>query len=258
MNMYSRFKDSLVAPSNIVKYIKDKNSIVFSYFFLLIIFLTLPVVIFEISYFGLTSGQITNLSNNYSEKLSGPYEIVDNKLVIDINNYDLVKYIEIDYYTIGIINTPSRLLNYYYRITFTENGLNYVSLIGDVRKTYSYNELGIDNFDFDDISKANIDKFIKAINVVVKDNQTSYKMMMIAGSFFAGIFEVLILILLIALLNRHPMPYKLKLKLMFYAITPYIILTFFGTVFNLGFISFIGIILSSIYLRKATEKIMVL
>ncbi|MFA5692119.1 MAG: DUF1189 family protein [Acholeplasmataceae bacterium] len=256
--MYTRFKDSLITPSLIVKYLKDKTSVIISYFLILVIIITLPIVIYEVSYTGLSSSQINKLTNEFTNNISGPYEIIDNKLEIDPVYYDLVKYLELDYYTIGIINTPSGFMDYYFRVVFTENGVNYSSLVGNTNKTYSFNELGLNNFDFNNYSNANIERFVKGLNIVIKDNQAQYKMMMVLGSFIANGFELLILALIIALFNRHIMPYKLKFKLSIYAISIYTVLSFFGVIFNLNILNFVGIIMASIYLRKATQKIMVL
>lgn len=254
--MYQRFKRSLIKPSELGMYLKDSWIRIWVYFFLLIILGTLPFLFIIYANPGLSSSQIQNISANFVDTLQGDYQVVDGSLVMPVELESKINIHEFDLYAIVISHAPKQFGYQQVGINFNKD---YVSFHVSVYlvKTYTYSELGLNGFNFNDYSDQNINRFIKTINFIVSDNQTYNKAFQTLNVFINYLIEYLFFILMGVFLNRFLMKFSLKFKIAVYALTIYVILGLFSILFSLPILAFVGIVLLVVYLNKAFSKIIV-
>ena len=254
--MYLRFRSALLQPKMIPHFIKDSWLKVWGYFFLLMIVLMIPFAITIVPVNGLRGDEILAIEENFSSRFFGPYEIENGKLLIEAHNLTDEKYLSIDNYTIRLLGRPlnSDVRNFEY--IFLEEGIRF-TLLGREYGYYPYEELGLQNFTFNDYSNKNIETFVKAINYIRKDNDFEIKSFQLSLYFGAGVAQTLFFILLTALLTRTQLSFKNRFKLIMYASTIYVICVTFGLLFGLNFLSWIGMLLLIIYSQIALSQFVV-
>lgn len=173
--MYQRFKRSLIKPSELGMYIKDSWLRIWVYFFLLLVVGIFPFLLIIYATPGLNNAQIQNVSSNFIENLQGNYTVIDNNLIIPLEEQSLIRGHEFDLYAISISHAP-RLSGYQQvSIHFSKEYVQFFVSIYLV-KTYTYSDLNLNGFSFNDYSSQNIDRFIRAINYMVIDNQVPNKL----------------------------------------------------------------------------------
>ncbi len=255
--MYQRFKRGLVKPSELSLYLKDSWARIGTYFFLLTLIIMLPFFITEYTTAGFTGHQMSVISAEFQQRLSGPYEIVDGELTIPSENLQDVKYVSIDLYTIGLINRPSNLEYQVIELVFTTTGIRY-SVLRSNSMLYPYSEIGLENFSFNDYSSQNKDRLIYALNQVLSSNQVSNKTFQTMIFWFSTIFELMFLILIASLFNRGQMAYPFKLKIAVYASTIYVMCSLLAVLFGFGLLVYAGILMLVIYMNRAFSQIIIL
>lgn len=252
--MYQRFKRGLFIPSELSLHLKDSWLKVWGYFFLLLILSALPFLMIAVASDGLTHQEKMLIKENYTESLSGTHQIVDGKLIIEPEFLNHDKYIRINLYTIGIVNTPTSPEYQGIRLIFITDGVR-LSTFNVVSQTYTYEALGLQNFDFSDYSTGNIDRLVKAVNIIFIEHSTTTKIsnsFVLLGSHF---IELIFFVLITAAFTRHVLPFKFKFKIAVYVLTVYVVASLFALFFNNGLFVFIGIILMMVYMRRAFSKL---
>jgi len=216
----------------------------------------IPFAIVILPVNGLRSDEIIAIEDNFSTRFYGPYEIVDGKLIINPQNLTDEKYLSIDNYTIRLIGRPLDPEVRSYEYVFLEEGIRF-TLLGSEYGYYPYEALGLEDYSFNDYSSNNIEKFVKAINYIRKDNDLEVKTFQMSVYFGAGILQTLFFVLLTALLSRTQLPFKLRFKLTLYTSTIYVMCMIFGLLFGLNFLVWIGMLLLIIYSQIALSQFVV-
>lgn len=252
--MYQRFKRGLFIPSELAIYLNDTWLKVWVYFFLLVTIASLPFLMVSYGSYGFSNAEKIAFKDNYVTTLSGSHQIVDGELFIASENLGNARFLRLDIYTIGIVNTPTSPEYQGIRMIFTSNGIR-LSTLQVPNRLYSYSELGIENFDFSNYSTQNIDQLIRALDIIVKDHHVTtkvYQTFLILGSTF---IELMFFVLISAAFAKQMMPFNLKFKIAVYVLTVYVITSLFALILNTGIFIFIGIILMMIYMRLAFSKL---
>lgn len=252
--MYQRFKRGLFIPSELSIYLKDSWLKVWVYFFLLLLLSSLPFLMVNFGSSGLPHQHKIAIKEQYVEELSGTHKIVDGILVIEPQNLSHDRYLRVDIYTIGIVNTPTSTAYQGIRLIFVTDGVR-LTTFNLPTQTYSYDELGINNFDFSDYSPQNIDRLIRAVNYITEDHNASIKVFQTVGTLGSTFIELIFFVLISAVFSRHLVPFKYKFKMAVYVLTVYVVLSLFALFLNNGLFIFIGIILMMIYMRRAFMKL---
>jgi len=254
--MYNRFKTGLLKPSEIGKYFKDSWLRVWAYFFMLVLIQILPFTVFVMVQDGLSVDEYQTIESSFREHLSGNHSIQNGLLMIPSESLNEPRYFVMDAYTIGIINTPSQQLSGL-NITFIDEGVRF-SVSTLYRKYYSYESLGLHDFEFNDYSTLNVQKFMRAINTIVKDNQVFSKGFSLGVFIASTVIELLFISFLASSFTFTIIPFKVRYKIAVYVSTVYVIGSLFALVLYTSLIQLIGMIAVIVYMRIALSKLMVL
>lgn len=252
--MYKRFKRSLFAPSELALHLKDSWLKVWSYFFLLLILCSAPFLMIVYANTGFSNQEKLILKENFKEYLGGSHKIEDGQLTVEVTTSTQIIYFRMDIYTIGLIEAPSNLEYQGVRMILAENGLN-LSMFGLPNKTYRYAELGLENFDFENHSSQNIDRFIIGLNTIVTDYSVQLKVYQTFSFLISTFIELLFFALIAAAFSRYPLPFKYKFKIAIYVLSVYVIASLFALFTNSGLFIFVGIIFMMINMRRAFSKL---
>ena len=252
--MYQQFKRGLFIPSELSLHLKDSWLKVWVYFFLLLMLASLPFIMVALANDGLSYQEKILFKESYTDTLSGTHKIIDGELVIEPQYLNRDKYMRIDVYTIGIVNTPTSPEYQGIRMIFTTTGVR-LTTFNIVAQTYSYDELGLFNFDFSDYSTNNIDRLIKSIDRIIIEHRAPTKVFQTMVVVMSTCFELMFFALISAAFSRHPLPFKFKFKISVYVLTVYVVASLFALFLNNGLFIFVGIILMMIYMRTAFSKL---
>ncbi|MBN3490797.1 DUF1189 family protein [Acholeplasma equirhinis] len=255
--MYQRFRAGLVNPRMLAEYFKDSWLKVLTYFFLLVILLLVPFLLVELQFEGLRGDQINAIRNNYQEAFVVPYEIKEGKLTLIGETDVLDRGLSVDMVTVSIKSRGTSLLSGEIEIFFGEDSVSYF-VSGFRQKTYSYDLLNLEGFSFQNYGSLDQEKFIKAVNYVVKDNKALHVGVQTGLYFLGNAIELGLMVLLATLLSKQGIPFGPKMKIAVYASTIYAITGFFGIVFALQIIQYIGIALLAFYMHRALSQFVVL
>ncbi|WP_264229956.1 hypothetical protein [Acholeplasma laidlawii] len=252
--MYQRFKRALLIPSELYLYLKDSWLNVWVYFFLMLILTALPFMMISWANNGFSDRNKIEIKDQFVEKLSGTHKIVDGELIVEQAFLNQDKYMNIDIYTIGIVNTPTSPEYQGIRIILVKDGVKLYTF-GVLAKTYSYDELGLSNFNFSDYSLTNIDKFIRAMNIIAIEYSGPTKVFSSFVTLLSSAIELIFFVFISATFSRTLIPFKFKFKIAIYVLTPYVVMSLFALFLGSGLLIFLGIILMMIYMRIAFSKL---
>lgn len=266
--MLKRFKTSLFQPNKIADFNNDSKLTTFIYFILLTLLATIPYIILIFSSIGLTYDDRLSIRN----ELRGqeiPYEIVDYKLIKNIENEDDKLVIDLSE-TTKIVFTEKTAEEYKYNpfhmgtlILLTQDKVVYhTQLFEEIQINYSdYDSLK----DIDFVGATNNDtKFwdvaFPIINQEMKEHAPIKRVIDFFVIFFAQVLFLILFSLLIAFFQRmklrHIFTFGKIWQLTIYTMTPYIVLTLIGDLYSLSILSFVGIFISYFYAnRLASESI---
>ncbi|WP_156501461.1 hypothetical protein [Acholeplasma laidlawii] len=194
------------------------------------------------------------IKDQFVEKLSGTHIIVDGELIVEQAFLNQDKYMNIYIYTIGIVNTPTSPEYQGIRIILVKDGVKLYTF-GVLAKTYSYDELGLSNFNFSDYSLTNIDKFIRAMNLIAIEYSGPTKVFSSFVTLLSSAIELIFFVFISATFSRTLIPFKFKFKIAIYVLTPYVVMSLFALFLGSGLFIFLGIILMMIYMRIAFSKL---
>ncbi len=254
--MYSRFKRGLLIPSELPIYLKDTWVRLVTYFFLLVLISMLPFMIAEYPYQGMTSLEYRLIDSGIQTYISGDYGIVDGKLEIPFELRDKDLYMVAGAYTIAINNTPSSIDNQVARLTFLNEGIRY-SALGYEVAYYSYVDLDLENYDFNDYSDLNKARLIGTLDSILKQNQFANKISQTILQFLISAFEVIFIVSLTALFFRKEVPYRYRFKMSLYATTIYVVCALFSIIFAFEILTIVGLILVMAYNYKALNFVII-
>ena len=194
------------------------------------------------------------IKEQFVENLSGTHKIVAGELIVEQEFLNSDKYINLDIYTIGIVNTPTSPEYQGIRIILVKDGVKLYTF-GVLAKTYSYDELGLSDFDFSDYSLTNIDKFIRAMNLIAIEYSGPTKVFSSFVTLLSSAIELIFFVIISATFSRTLIPFKFKFKIAVYVLTPYVVMSLFALFLGSGLFIFLGIILMMIYMRIAFSKL---
>lgn len=252
--MYQRFKRALLIPSELYIYLKDSWLNVWVYFFLMLMLTALPFMMITWANTGFSDRNKIEIKEQFVEKLSGTHKIVAGELIVEQEFLNSDKYINLDIYTIGIVNTPTSPEYQGIRIILIKDGVKLYTF-GVLAKTYSYDELGLSDFDFSDYSLTNIDKFIRGINLIAIEYSVPIKVFSSFVTLLSSTIELIFFVIISATFSRTLIPFKFKFKIAVYVLTPYVVMSLFALFLGSGLFIFLGIILMMIYMRIAFSKL---
>lgn len=252
--MYQRFKRALLIPSELYIYLKDSWLNVWVYFFLMLMLTALPFMMITWANTGFSDRNKIEIKEQFVENLSGTHKIVAGELIVEQEFLNSDKYINLDIYTIGIVNTPTSPEYQGIRIILIKDGVKLYTF-GVLAKTYSYDELGLSDFDFSDYSLTNIDKFIRGINLIAIEYSAPTKVFSSFVTLLSSAIELIFFVIISATFSRTLIPFKFKFKIAVYVLTPYVVMSLFALFLGSGLFIFLGIILMMIYMRIAFSKL---
>ncbi|WIF88722.2 hypothetical protein [Acholeplasma laidlawii] len=252
--MYQRFKRALLIPSELYLYLKDSWLNVWVYFFLMLMLTALPFMMITWANTGFSDRNKIEIKEQFVENLSGTHKIVAGELIVEQEFLNSDKYINLDIYTIGIVNAPTSLEYQGIRIILIKDGVELYTF-GVLAKTYSYDELGLSDFDFSDYSLTNIDKFIRGINLIAIEYSGPTKVFSSFVTLLSSAIELIFFVIISATFSRTLIPFKFKFKIAVYVLTPYVVMSLFALFLGSGLFIFLGIILMMIYMRIAFSKL---
>ena len=148
----------------------------------------------------------------------------------------------------------------YHIVELTKEGIN-VIFLNETIYSKSYQELGVSEIDFSKIEKADyieLDKFLELVNIAFNEFKISLAIENLIYNFIFVYFNLILSALVLAFIIKivNPMvvfKYRFKCALDCQIIS--VLATFLTMLFNLEFISYIGVILSAVYLFIAMAAI---
>ena len=287
--MFQLFKDCIAHPRNIANHVDKPNKKFIGFFIILILIYVFPAMLIVSTNNSLPSDSIEVMSQAFTTASDLHYEIKDGKLVSeDQNAYgpEFVKtnvVIQNNYFDLAYVFDMTGQ-NYHVEQTFDSQSYILVVFQEDHIKMFAgskqisdesklkvyektYEELGIKNITFNDCKgksyyEFNI-QFTGLVNSIFKSIKNKFLPLIIIGIILAYTLSYVILLLgisLLELLFYHMAGIKFGkiFKIVTYASTPYLVLSFIGTLTGLSFLNFIGELILIIYAMKALSTYAIL
>jgi len=265
--VFKRFKTSLFEPNNLAGLVNDSSLMTFLYYVLLLILSIIPAFILIFSSLGLSYDEKLSIRNDF-KGVEIPYEIVDYQLVKkvnDENNYHKYKVNE----TFYVIFTDSKIEDLKYQvffetvIIFTKDRVVYEELLYNRMELLYKDNLNLKELDFAGATNNELefwDTVFAIVNSILEQNSSKYK---IVNAFAMIIYANILLILYSLIITlfqyfkvKHIVSFGKFWKVAIYAMTPFVLLTLFGDLFNFQVLSIIGIIISYFYSSNAAYNIL--
>lgn len=249
--MIRRLNVSLFKAEEIGKYLKDKVGYVILYILFLSLIVTIPKII--------------QLSVNNSLDST-----TINRAVGAIQSSDIDGKI-VDYKYVGKSFSPISLGGqYYFGVKSKDtNKAGFVFMLeeeqidiyaaGQKTDSLSLKHLELENLDFKLSQKVDRDNLGNTFNSIYLEYKTINVVMNSITEFFAQFILAIFLIFLVVAINSFMQPkmiFKYRFILTSYASTVYFLTVLLDQLFGVTFISFIGIIMMSINLRKAYTRLL--
>lgn len=232
--------NSLFSPRKIVNSLNIKNKKYLTYLFLMPLILIIPLILVTI----VDSNRLWPDNYDYLEVFNTldikDLQIIDGKL-----NSNETKSVVFDEF---LLTFNENNVNHFtkYQIVFSENALTYY--IFEYRfKTFTYEELGIENLNFNDsLSVLNLSNIM--VNIV--SSNTIFKIIDIITWAFVYIIDYIMIVFFFTIISQLMtpirLPFKMRLRLSTYLSTSYLVTTLILTLFNYESL-FIPMIVSYIY-----------
>lgn len=257
--MIRRLNISISQPSKIGMFMNDKLWINLLFVFIVSILCSIPSIIKVSTYKGFDTNIISNIDDVYKSVKSVNTKEKKYLPEVEIKDYKLIGtdsggfvYEQFGFY---FNEKPSSMI---YDLFFTDDSIEF-HMAGALVKDYSYEDLGLDNVDFNnlDIKDADFTKSVRALEYIFNDNKSIWAAVEISSNIGATIIRHFIAALIIAFLAMFGsfIPFKYLYKLAIYAVTIFQISLLFYGLFNAPIFTYIGIILAFVYIRRAMRNI---
>ena len=248
--MYNKIKTSLFTPSKIIEFINDKWTFIWLYFFMLVLILLIPNVIVHTTSKGFNPYQYQNLDYFVKNELRVKGQIENYELNIESGYHG-----RFERFDFIVTNDNLQMdLSSAHMIIMSKYSMKYVFNQIEV-SSKTYQELGLESYDFKDKTTANQRELIAVIDEFYEMNKSSIIPFIIAEEAIVIAIDILIFIVIISVFNFKPIPFKFKFKINLYAATIYVLLSLFATLTQIGLLSYIGIILMFIYSNRAFRRV---
>jgi hypothetical protein len=236
----------------LVHNLKDSFTRVWLYFLILAVFATLPAFLSEAmsSDFSITTHQ--QIQQVFPGTLRHEAQIIDGTLVRDTNRSFLMQLGRIAV----IVGPRSELSNNFFTFSFQEDGVN-IYVLNTLNNTMTYEQIGLENFDFNNTSLAELARFSSAIEIIFQSNRGVLTTIGLIITFGYNALTLLFFIILTAALIRKPLLFGIKFKLCVYAATILTVSLVLSSLFGNLFIFMIGIIVYLIFVFLAFAGIVV-
>ena len=159
-------------------------------------------------------------------------------------------------YTIAINNAPTDIESTLSRFTFVDEGIRY-SIFGREIGYFTYESVGLENYNFNDYSSINKQLLLNALNSILLNHQFENKFSQTVFQALILIFEYLFVVAMVALLFRSDIPYRFRFKMTVYASTIYVIFSVLAQSFMVEFLMLVGFVLLLFYTFRAMSFILV-
>ena len=288
--MFQLFKDCIAHPRNIAQYVDRPNKKFIGFFIILILIYIFPIMLIVSTNNSVASDSINQMSQSFAVANDVHYEIKDGKLVGDnmygteyvkteivIQNriYDLAYVFDLtgqNYHIEESMDSSAYIL-----VVFQEDHIKIFGGSKDLGNVASeeklkvyqktYEQLGISNIAFNDCKgrsyyEFNI-QFTGLVNSLFKSIKNVYLPLLIVGIIIGNTISYLVLLLTISLLELlfyHMAGIKFGkiFKICAYASTPYLVLSFIGTLTGLTLLNYIGQFILVLYAMKALSTYAIL
>ncbi len=249
--MFKRFYVSITQPTNIGSFLKDKLPYVFLYILFLSIFASLPSII------------RAGVKNNF---LAPVIKNIENVLFLSETNKEIINYelntLEEEIFStneglyIISFNRPTSRFNI--NFNFTKNTLELY--FGPVLyKVYSYEELNLENINFNMKSNHDKESLTLLLNYLYKD----IKPMLLPSVIIAAILDEMSLYLILVLISVWSYSFinpKLKVRYRFilasYGFSIYLVSSLIAELYDFNLFRLIGAIMAFTFVRKAYIEIL--
>lgn len=262
--MFRRFKISLFQPSKIAGFNNDSKLTIFIYYILLTFLAIIPYIILIFSSIGL----------NYDERLNIRNELRNQEIPYKIIDYTLTNYTEETEPLVINLSETTRLVfteknseDFKYNpfhigtiIVFSKDKVIYHTKLFEVIKINYSDYESLKELDF--AGATNNDRefwdiVFPIINQEMNEHAPVKRIMDSIIILFAQALFLGLLSLIIAFFQRiklqHLYSFGKIWQLTIYAMTPYIVLTLIGDLYNIGILSFIGVFVSYIYANQVAN-----
>jgi hypothetical protein len=242
--MLKRIQTSLTKPPLAIFFIKDSWGKVLRHLFLLPLILLIPLILQYTIHQGMSPERFLRLQSVVSENfISEHAKIDDGVLVFEDDIFASFDYFSImmgqnrpQLSSIAIVFETERLVMYAYQVEL---------------QSYSYEFLGIEQFDFNEATTADYTRLSSAIQTLIE----SHSMMLFIDVnliYLTSLIDYTLIALLMSLLMmifvmKTPLTFKYRFKLSVYLSTVYIFVELILILFNARTLSFLSIFITYIY-----------
>ncbi|NLN50265.1 MAG: hypothetical protein GX149_01395 [Acholeplasmataceae bacterium] len=251
--MFKRIKISLLNPSAIGQFIKDKVGYVFLYILFLSLFVSIPTIVKRSTTKTIdpviSQGVVNTL---YTQKIEG--KIVNAKASAQsIAPKSATSTVYVGFFTDDVIRAG---------IVFVFNEYTFdVYYAGIKVNSYSYEILGLEELTFNMTKTVDREKIIKALDFIYLDfksiTTTITSISAFIGSFISGMFIALLMTASYAFVTP-----KLNIRYRFilaaYSVSIYYLMNLFSVLYGLELLSFVGIVLAVVFMGRAFRKLILL
>ncbi|MDD3106554.1 MAG: hypothetical protein PHP65_01960 [Bacilli bacterium] len=265
--MYQRFKDGLFSPAQIVKYQSDKKIITAIFFLLLVIISVIPSLITVGKNQGLNYEDRTIIRQSFVEE-EIPFSIV-NGILVPKSGSNITHAVEI-FPSLLVVFTDQEQLDLelnefgiYSKIVLTKEVVYFQQSLLSF-KLFSYSDYNsLTNIDF---AGAEIDDqtFWRTIFPIVEEQIEEYSRFTITAqvitiilgeAFVLALFGLIVAIFQMMSLSGY-MKFAKVWQVMTYVMAPYVVTKVLEELFSLGYLSFLGAIITVFYANRLTQVIL--
>lgn len=243
--MFRRLEASLFKPRNIGDFITDKLVYVILYILFFSMLAHAPSLVKE--------GMKNEISNEFHESLIrtlryGEFEgnIEDYKYVGDVNKAFMIS----EGYIVALI-PEAKNYGTYITFIFEEESLS-VYYTSKQINSYTYEELELENLDFNLGKKSERDQLKTVFDKVYNDNKKMSFLYVFITEFILGIATVFIFTLIISIIGVFDVPkmfFKYRYRLAAYSSVIYTFGILFSELFDIYILQILAVIMSFIYMR---------
>lgn len=246
--MLKRINISLFQPTKIAFFLKDKLSYIFLYIALLSFMASVPAI--------LRLGLVKTMPKDVQEELISAFIRADFKGVITSGKLSSTDISKMEYSTITFkINEAPKSG---YQVIFEETDMNFY--FGNLLlRSYSYEALGITDFNFDLNVLENQAMFKDVTNDLYQDVKPY--VVISATIFMTGANALLYVTLALIMaffygLRLEKLKFRFRFMMATYALSSYFIVILIGELYGLGFLSYFALILPYIYMGIAFKGLL--
>lgn len=250
--MFKRFYVSIIQPTQIGSFLRDKLPYVFLYILFLSIFAAMPAIITVSFKKNFDDFTIKNIENKLFLSET-PKEIIN----YELNTLEEEAFATSDGLYVISFNKTSKA----FKITFNFTKNNLELYFGPMLyKVYSYEDLNLENLNFNMKTNNDKDKLVLLFGSVYKD----IKKVILPSFIIATIISEMMMYLILVLISVWSYSYfspKLKMRYRFvlasYGFTIYLVSSLLAELYNFGLLRLIGAIAGFLFIRKAYLQLII-